>query len=167
MSGEPDRELRAEVRVEAPPSRVWEVLADLTRMPAWSPELVRVLPLGLPGRHGDREPRAGRQFVGLNRRGAVVWPTRNRVVAVEPERLLAWDTVSSGARWIFELCPDNDATRVVQRRPVTVGLTLLSRGFAAVLLGGSSSHADELEAGMRATLGALRDEVQSSVPAGG
>lgn len=160
MSGEPDRELRAEVRVDAPPRRVWDALTDLTRMPTWSPELVRTLPLGLPGRPDRRELRAGRQFVGVNRRGPVVWPTRNRVVAVEPERLLAWDTVSSGARWVFELQPDGDGTRVVQRRPVGAGLTLLSRAFAGVLLGGGASHADELEDGMRATLEALKDEVE-------
>jgi uncharacterized protein YndB with AHSA1/START domain len=154
-AGAADRELRAEVQVEAPPSAVWRALTDPRRMPAWSPELVRTLPLF------RGELRAGRQYVGVNRRGPVVWPTRNRVVALEPERLLAWDTVSSGARWIFELQPDGDGTRVVQRRPVLAGLTLASRVFAAALLGGGASHADELEDAMRATLEALKREVES------
>lgn len=148
-----DRELRAEIRIEAPPGKVWEALTDLGRMPARSPELVRTVQLG-------RGPlRVGRQFVGINRRGPVVWPTRNRVVAMEPERLLVWDTISSGARWIVELHPEGEGTRVVQRRPVT-RLTLGSRVVATTLLGGSSSHADELEDGMRATLEALRAEVE-------
>ena len=151
-----DRELSAEIRIEAPPSRVWDALVDLGRMPARSPELVRAVPLG-------RGPlRTGGQFVGLNRRGPVVWPTRNRVVAMEPERLLAWDTTSSGARWVVELHPDGEGTRVVHRRPVTGSLTLASRAFAAVLLGGGASHAGELEDGMRATLEALKAEVESS-----
>jgi uncharacterized protein YndB with AHSA1/START domain len=155
MTGAPDRELAAEVRVDAPASKVWEALTDLHRMSSWSPELVRMVPLGRGGL------RPGRQYVGINRRGPVVWPTRNRVVAVDPGRLLAWDTVSSGARWVFELHPEGEATRVVQRRPVIGGLTLLSRVFAPLALGGSELHADELEEGMRATLVALRSDVEA------
>ncbi len=155
MTGEAERELSAEVWVDAPAATVWQALTDLGRMPSWSPELVRMVPLGRGGL------RAGSQYVGVNRRGPVVWPTRNRVVAVEPQRLLAWDTLSSGARWIFELHPDGERTRVVQRRPVATHLTLLSRAFATALLGGASSHADELEDGMRATLQALKADVES------
>jgi uncharacterized protein YndB with AHSA1/START domain len=156
-----DRELRAEIHVDAPPSRVWEALTDLSRMPARSPELVRTVPLG-------RGPlRAGRQYVGINRRGPVVWPTRNRVVAVEPERMLVWDTVSSGARWVVELQPDGEGTRVVHRRPVIRGLTLASRVVAGTLLGGGASHATELEAGMRTTLEALKAEVEVRAKRGG
>lgn len=155
MTGTADRELSAEVWVDASADRVWEALTDLARMPSWSPELVRMVPLGRRGL------RAGSQYVGVNRRGPVVWPTRNRVVAVEPQRLLVWDTLSSGARWVFELHPDGDRTRVVQRRPVGDHLTLGSRAFATVLLGGAASHADELEAGMHATLQALKADVES------
>jgi uncharacterized protein YndB with AHSA1/START domain len=158
MSDAPDRELTAEVRIAAPPEQVWTALTELDRMAARSPELVRMVPLGRGGL------RAGQQYLGLNRRGPVVWPTRNRVVAVEAPHLLVWDTVSSGARWVFELHPDGPdgtATRVVQRRPVTRGLTLLSRAFAPLALGGSESHADELEEGMQVTLEALRTEVES------
>ena len=150
-----DRELRAEILVDAPASAVWRALTDHARMAARSPELVRILPLGRGGL------RAGHQFVGINRRGPVVWPTRNRVVAVEHERLLAWDTLSSGARWVFELTPEGDRTRVVQRRPVA-RLTLGSRVVATALLGGSDSHADELEDGMRTTLEALKADVEAA-----
>jgi uncharacterized protein YndB with AHSA1/START domain len=156
MTGAADRELSAEVWVDAPARRVWEVLTDVDRMPAWSPELVRTVPLGRRGL------RPGSQFLGVNRRGPVVWPTRNRVVAVEPERLLVWDTLSSGARWVYELHPDGERTRVAQRRPVTGHLTLGSRVFATALLGGAASHADELEDGMRETLQALKKDVESS-----
>ncbi len=151
----PDRELRAEVHIDAPPERVWRALVDFSRMPARSPELVRMVRLG----RGELAP--GAQYVGINRRGPVVWPTRNRIVALEPGRLLAWDTLSSGARWVFELTPEVAGTSLVQRRPVTTGLTVLSRVFAPLALGGSASHADELEAGMRSSLEALKAEVES------
>jgi uncharacterized protein YndB with AHSA1/START domain len=148
------RELRAEAVVEAPPEAVWAVLADLRRMPAWSPELVVMRPLLRGGL------RVGQQYVGLNRRGVVVWPTRSVVVELEPGRRLAWDTRSSGARWVWELEPHGDgATRVVHRRPVPQRLTLASKVFAGALLGGADGHADELEAGMATTVARLRDAV--------
>ncbi len=144
------RELRAETTIAAPPDRVWATLTDLRRMPEWSPELLRMVPLRPGGL------RVGQQYVGLNRRKAVIWPTRSVVAVVEPERTLAWDTRSSGARWIYELSPEGSGTRVVQRRPVPRGITLLSRLFAPAFLGGSEEHAEELEHGMAETLARLK-----------
>jgi hypothetical protein len=111
---------------------------------------VRMVPLKRGGL------RVGQWYLGLNRRKAVVWPTRNVVAALEPGRTLAWDTTSSGARWIWELEPDGDGTRVVHRRPVPRRLTLLARTFAPVALGGNEGHADELEAGMEQTVARLK-----------
>lgn len=156
MTSGADRELRAEVYVDAPPARVWEVLADLSRMPAWSPELVRMVPL-LPG-----GLRLGQTYLGVNRRRAVVWPTRNVVVGLDRGRVLAWETRSSGARWIWEVTPSGSGTAVVHRRPVPRRLTALSAAFATAFLGGATGHADELEAGMLQTAERLRDAVQTT-----
>ncbi|MEZ0579355.1 SRPBCC family protein [Nocardioides sp. MH1] len=147
-----DRELRAEAIFDAAPDRVWELLTDLSRMREWSPELVRMVPLKRGGL------RVGQWYLGINRRKAVVWPTRSVVAAVVPGRKLAWDTKSSGARWIWEL-EEVDAgarTRVVHRRPVPGSVTLMSRAFAPAFLGGSVEHADELEQGMARTVAGLK-----------
>lgn len=149
-----DRELRAETTVDASPDRVWAALTDLRRMPDWSPELVKMVPLKRGGL------RVGQWYLGINRRKAVVWPTRSVVAELEPGRVLAWDTRSSGARWIYELSEDGAGTRVVHRRPVPTKLTLLSRAFAPVALGGGVSHADELEAGMAQTVARLKAAVE-------
>lgn len=152
MTGPADRELRAEATVEAPPERVWALLTDFSRMPEWSPELVRMVPLKPGGL------RVGQWYLGLNRRKAALWPTRNVVSALEPGRTVAWDTTSSGARWIWELTPaaEGTTTRVVHRRPVPRGMTAMSRVFAPLALGGSVGHADELEAGMARTVARLK-----------
>jgi uncharacterized protein YndB with AHSA1/START domain len=150
MSEAATRELRAETTVAAPPAQVWAALTDLSRMPEWSPELVRMIPLKPGGL------KVGQQYLGINRRKAVVWPTRSVVAELEPERLLAWDTRSSGARWIYELSADGAGTRVVHRRPVPGRLTVLSRLFAPAFLGGSDGHAVELEDGMARTLERLK-----------
>ena len=150
MSESAARELRAETVIDAAPETVWATLTDLRRMPEWSPELVRMIPLKPGGL------RVGQLYVGLNRRMAVVWPTRSVVAILDPGRTLAWDTRSSGARWIYELSPEGSGTKVVQRRPVPRGITLLSRAFAPVFLGGSDGHAEELEQGMAETLARLK-----------
>ncbi len=82
------------------------------------------------------------------------------VVDLEPARRLSWDTTSSGARWIYELEAEGAGTRVVHSRPVTRRLTLVSRAFAPLALGGSDEHADELEQGMAATLAHLKSAVE-------
>ena len=150
MSEAAARELRAETVIAAPPARVWAALTDLGRMPEWSPELLRMVPLKPGGL------KVGQQYLGVNRRKAVIWPTRSVVAVLDPERSLAWDTRSSGARWIYELSPAGAGTRVVHRRPVPRRLTLLSRVFAPLALGGSDGHADELEHGMTQTLARLK-----------
>lgn len=141
------RELRAERVVDAPVEVVWATVSDVARMGEWSPELVTMHAL-LPG-----GLRVGQQYLGINRRGPVVWPTRSVVAELEPGRLLSWDTRTSGARWVWELATTDDGrTRVVHRRPVPRGLTGLSRLAAPLLLGGTDAHADELEAGMARTV---------------
>ena len=140
----------------ADPDRVWALLADTRRMGEWSPELVGMWPLLRGGL------RRGQQYVGLNRRGVVVWPTRSVVAVLEPGRRLAWDTRSSGARWIWELEPAGPGeTRVVHRRPVPRRLTIGSKVFAGALLGGAAGHADELEQHMATTVGRLKAAVEA------
>jgi uncharacterized protein YndB with AHSA1/START domain len=150
----PDRELRAETTIDAPPEVVWEVLGDVRRMPELSPELVRMIPL----KKGGLRP--GQWYLGVNRRKAVLWPSRSVVAEVEPGRKVSWDTKSSGARWIWELTPEGAGTRVVHRRPVPRRLTTLSNAFATAFLGGRTGHADELEEGMAESVRQLKQAVE-------
>jgi len=150
------RELRAETTIDAPPEAVWAVLGDLRRMPELSPELVRMVPLKAGGL------RPGQWYLGVNRRKAVLWPTRSVVSDVDPGHTVAWDTRSSGARWIWELTPEGSGTRVVHRRPVPRRLTGLSSVFARVFLGGVDGHADELEEGMAVSVARLKRAVEGS-----
>ena len=78
-----DRELRAETTIDAPPEVVWEVLGDVRRMPQLSPELVRMIPL----KKGGLRP--GQWYAGVNKRKAVLWPTRSVISAVDAGRMVA------------------------------------------------------------------------------
>ena len=145
-----DRELRAEAIVDAPPERVWELLTDFSQLAQWSPELMRMVPMKTGGL------RVGQWYLGINRRKAIIWPSRSVVSDVDPGRRLVWDTKSSGAQWIWELEPVEGGTRVVHRRPVPTGVTAMSRAFAPAFLGGNVGHADELEQGMARTVAGLK-----------
>lgn len=151
-----DRELRAETTVQAAPEQVWALLTDFSRMPSWSPELVRMLPLRPGGL------KVGQQYLGINRRKAVVWPTRSVVAELDPGRRVAWDTKSSGARWIWDVEAAGDGTtHVVHTRPVPQRLSRMSHLFATTFLGGTDGHADELEAGMATTCARLKAAVEA------
>jgi uncharacterized protein YndB with AHSA1/START domain len=150
-----ERELRAETTIDAPPEAVWQVLGDVRRMSELSPELVRMIPL----RKGGLRP--GQWYLGVNRRKAVLGPTRSVVSDVEPGRMVAWDTRSSGARWIWELVPEGTGTRVVHRRPVPRRLTPVSAAFTTLFLGGVRNHADELEEGMARSVSGLKRAVET------
>jgi hypothetical protein len=149
------RELRSETDIAGTPDQVWAVLTDLDRLPGLSTELVKMVPLKPGGL------KLGQQYLGLNKRKAVVWPSRSKVVALDPDRELAWHTYSSGATWIFELSPIEGGTRVVHRRPVPTGLTALSKFFATLFLGGGEHHADELEVHVGQTLARLKAAVEA------
>jgi uncharacterized protein YndB with AHSA1/START domain len=149
-----DRELRAEAHVAATPAEVWAVLGDVRRMAELSPELVRMVALKPGGL------RRGQWYLGINRRGYVVWPTRSVVIDVEPERFLAWDTPTSGARWIWELFPEPAGCLVVHRRPVPRRITRLTRLFAGAFLGGAATHSDDLERDMAVSVARLKAVVE-------
>jgi hypothetical protein len=71
-----DRELRAETFINASPDVVWGVLTDLKKIAEGSPELLTMIPLGSGGL------RLGQTYIGINRRKAVIWPSRNVVSAM-------------------------------------------------------------------------------------
>jgi len=149
-----ERELRVQAHVAASPEAVWAVLGDVRRMRDFSPELVRMVALKPGGL------RLGQWYLGVNRRGPVVWPTRSTVTDVDPGQLLAWDTATSGARWIWELVPEGEGTLVVHRRAVPRRLTLLTRLFAAAFLGGAAGHTDDLERDMARSVARLKEAVE-------
>lgn len=153
-TGSAARELRAEALINAPAEHVWDRLTDFKQMAQWSPETISMIPLKRGGL------RTGQWYLGINRRKAVVWPTRSVVAELDPGRRLVWDTRSSGAQWVWELEPAGETTRVVHRRPVPSGTTLMSKVFAAAFLGGGVEHADELEAGMATTVAGLKAAVE-------
>ena len=90
----------AEIDVDAPPERVYALLADVTRMGEWSPECVRCQWIG-PG-HGQ----VGARFRGTSRNGWRRWSTLSTVVAATPGQSFAFEVAYFRlpvATWRYEL----------------------------------------------------------------
>ncbi|MEO6510121.1 MAG: hypothetical protein ABIO16_03955 [Nocardioides sp.] len=85
---------------------------------------------------------------------------RSVVADVVPERVLIWDTVTSGARWVWELSPEGTGTLVVHRRPIPRQVTRITRLYSRAFLGGVSRHADDLESDMALSVARLKAAVE-------
>jgi uncharacterized protein YndB with AHSA1/START domain len=156
MSAESREPIQVEVTIAAPPERVWQIVRDVARMGEWSPECRKVI----VWRRGG--PRRGAWVTGINRRRIVVWPSNSKIDTYDEGRAIAWRTLESGARWIYELEPVGAGTRLVERRELPDGMTWLARVFARSALGGIDSHADELRDGMQTTVERIKAEVEAS-----
>ena len=139
------------IHIDASPERCYEVVSDITQMGRLSPECTGGRWVGRATR-----PSVGARFVGFNRRGWVRWMTTNRVVAADPGREFAFETAGSGTRWRYRFLPEGDGTLVIESREPVRDRPLPARAFAKLLLGGVGEHDDDLRAGMRATLGRLK-----------
>lgn len=142
--------ISASVDMAVPADTVWAVVSDLSRMPEFSPELRRIVPL-------NRRRGLGQRVLGINRRKAVVWPTTSVVTRWEPGRAVAWHTRESAATWVYEIEPTVSGCRVTARR-VLPSYSLGSKLLTPVL-GGAHGHDEELQQGLVTTLGRIRDAV--------
>jgi len=97
-------ELDVSTHIDAPPERVWDLLADPTRMGEWSPECQRVT-----WRGRVQTPAVGARFTGHNRNGWRRWNTVGKLVAYRADQEVAWDVTFaklSIARWGYRIQPD-------------------------------------------------------------
>lgn len=104
----PDAELS--IVVAAPAATVWSTVADVTRIPEWSPVCHRVEWLG-----DSRGPAVGARFRGHNRLNGARWSRECVITECEPEKLLSFSTLFKGeesTRWRYALQAEGEGTRV-------------------------------------------------------
>ncbi|MFF0493905.1 SRPBCC family protein [Nocardia sp. NPDC003482] len=140
--------LEASIDIAAPPDRVWAVLSDLKRMPEFSPNTVRMVPLGTP--------RAGTWTVNLNRDGRKYYPTTSRIVRFEPGREFAFRMNENATIWSYTLEATPTGTRLVERRDVPNGVRKPVRMMVEAFLGGEAAFEQNLVDGMHATLAKIK-----------
>jgi len=146
----------------APAGRVWDLVADVTRIGEFSPETFEAEWLD-----GAAGPAAGARFRGhvrRNGRGPVYWTTCT-VTASNPGREFAFSVAGPGGAtvntWRYELRPRPDGTDVTESFELPD--KLLTRLYW--LLAGRARRRTNL-AGMRATLDGIKVAVEAASPPG-
>lgn len=140
--------LQAQIDIDAPPSKVWDLVSNLRLMPQWSPQC-RVMKAFGPVRPGTRT-------INVNRRGRMFWPTTSQITEVIPESKLAFRVNANNTVWSYELEPIASGTRLVESRHAENGVAAMSNLVVNALFGGVPSFEDELIDGMNASLARIK-----------
>lgn len=143
------KSLEASIDIAAAPEQVWNVISNLKRMPEFSPQTLRMQPIG-------KKIRTGTWTINFNTDGKAYWPTTSRVVRFEPNKAIAFRVNENRAIWSFTLEPTTDGTRLVQRRDCPNGTTWFSRKSIDAAMGGEEHFEQVLVQGMNETLGRIK-----------
>ena len=113
---EPTTELTVEI--DASPEEVWRVVADVTRIPEWSPVCHRCE--WIDGAHSAVD---GARFRGHNKLNGARWSRDCEITAAEPGTVLAFSTrfkEQESTRWRYRLEPSGSGTRVSEAYQVVM-----------------------------------------------
>jgi hypothetical protein len=144
-------DLEATIEIAATPEQVWGVVADLRRMPEFSPLLVKMIVVG--------SLREGARTININRNGWKFYPTASKIVRLEPNRAIAW--TGNGAVWSYTLEPTGSGTTLTERRELPNGLTVVGKAGLPVVFGNAENRDDILTAGMKATLAEIKSAIEA------
>jgi hypothetical protein len=149
---------RLSIRIAAPPDVVYDLVADVTRTPEFSPEILRCTWLD-----GATGPAVGARFEAVNKvsRGPA-WKNRPVVTVARPGREFAFsrtEPFSGTLVWRYQFEPDGTGTRVTESYEVTRPVSRLGWFIIGRLFGCRNRRA-ELRDGMRQTLDRIRDAAE-------
>lgn len=154
------------IDIRATPDEVYAVVADVTRTPEFSPEVLRCVWLG-----DATGPAVGARFEATNRvaRGPS-WKNRPEVIVADPGREFAFartERLTGTVVWRYRFQPIPGGTRVTESYEVTAPLTRVG-WFAIERVYGRPDRRADLRDGMRRTLENLRAVLEADLlPADG
>lgn len=142
--------------MRADPEAIYALVADVTRMPEFSPEIVECKWLD-----GASGPAVGARFVGRNKMATPNRPsfTNKPVVTIcDPGRTFAFsrtEPFGGTVVWRYDFVPDGDGALVTESYTVTKPVSRIGWFIIGGLFGRKDRRAD-LHAGMEQTLERLR-----------
>lgn len=144
-------DLEQSVQIAASPTRVWELVSDVCRMPEWSPQVTSTR------LRAGNELGLGAEFTNRNREGELEWTTHAEIVRFVPEEHLSFRIAENWAVWSFRLEPNADGgTILTQTRDTPDGISELSQELTDGFFGGQEPFRATLKAGMQQTLERLK-----------
>jgi uncharacterized protein YndB with AHSA1/START domain len=132
--------------IAAPAAVLYDLVADIEKMPDWSPETTATAWLG----DADRAV-VGARFEGRNAIGRITWKTKPTITVAEPGAGFAFRVPGkAGATWQYTFAESDGVTvvteTVTQQRPSPAPIRFLQRR------GGVTDRAAHLRQGMETTL---------------
>jgi uncharacterized protein YndB with AHSA1/START domain len=144
----------AELYMEATPETVYALIADVTRMPEFSPEITECTWLD-----GATEAAVGARFVARNNVGrGPSWRNRPVVTLVEPGKAIAWartEKAGGTVEWTYRFEPSGTGTRVIESYDVRSPIGRFGWFIIGTLYGLKDRRA-QLRKGMEQTLERIR-----------
>lgn len=139
------------VQIVAPSEQVWEMIADVTRMGDWSPEVVSAEWLD-----GAEGPALGARFKGRNRRRGA-WSTTCTVTAATPGREFAFSVGKGETTWRYDIGTVGGGCEVTESFTIVRVPGLLGRWSTKLGTGVSWAERErDLLEGMQETLRRLK-----------
>jgi hypothetical protein len=152
--------------IEATPQTLYDLVADVTRTPQYSPDIVRCTWLD-----GATGPAVGARFKAINNAGrGPNWSNKPVVTAADPAREFAFartEPFAGTVDWRYTFAPEGTGTRVTETYEVTKQLTIVG-WFIIDTLYGLHDRRSDLHASMQATLdrlAAITEAGDHAVPA--
>src|SRR5215470_12673539 len=154
----------ASVHIDAPPEAVYALVAEVTRTPEFSPEILACAWLD-----GATGPAAGARFEAVNKvtRGPA-WTNRPVVTAASPGREFAFsrtERLAGTLVWRYLLEPEGTGTRLTESYEVTRPISRLGWFIIGRLFGRRDRRSD-LRAGMAQTLQRIRETAERDAGSG-
>lgn len=148
------------IDIAAPPERVYDLVADITRMGEWSPECRKCTWV-----KGATGPAVGARFRATNKgRRGPAWFNTPTVTAAEPGREFAFNRSGPGIgsyTWRYVLEPTAHGTRLTEsfeaERPLSGAMSRITEVWV-----GSKDRDADLHEGMTTTLARIKAAAEAT-----
>ena len=149
--------------IEASPEALYDLIADVTRTPEITPDIVRVEWLD-----GATSAAVGARFKAINKQGrGPAWSNKPVITTLEPGREIAWartEPFGGTVEWRYRFEPEGTGTRVIESYQVIKPLALMGWFIIGTLYGLKDRRGD-LRASMLRTLDRLAEMTEAPSPA--
>jgi hypothetical protein len=146
--------------IAASPAVLYERIADVTRTPELTPDIVKVEWLD-----GATEAVVGARLKATNHAGrGPNWPNKPVITVADPGREIGWartEPFAGTVEWRYRFEPEGTGTRVTESYEVTRPLRLMGWFIIGTLYGLKDRQAD-LRASMEATLARLAELTEAA-----